>query len=67
MRMWGLFPELTRKIITNCLDEPTIEREAHYEMYAAYSIMARLVDLQDPGARKAGGSVDAYVLRRHGF
>lgn len=65
IRMWILFPELTEKLMTSCLDRPDqgyVTKDE--EIFIAYNVMARLVDTNDRGVTKDDGSIDNWRLCR---
>ncbi len=64
MRMWILFPDLTERIITTAVQKDPSEGRTPIaeEIYVAYSIMSRLVDISDIGAVKEDGSFDDWLL-----
>jgi hypothetical protein len=59
VRMWILFPDLTKKIMKNL--EP---RSLGVEVQVAYEIMSRLVDASDPLTEKSDKSIDDRYLTR---
>jgi len=59
VRMWILFPDLTKKIMKNL--EP---RSLGMDVQVAYEIMSRLVDAGDPLVEKSDKSIDDRYLTR---
>jgi len=72
MRMWILFPEFTERIMRNCLDDRAAPKNYDEEIFAAYTIMSKLVSANDPyvardndGIRKREeGYLDDWYLCR---
>lgn len=65
MRMWILMPEFTEKLMDMCLERPGEKyKRIKEEVFAAYSIMSRLVDAQDMDVTKEDGSIDTWNLCR---
>ncbi|MEK7152952.1 MAG: hypothetical protein AAB834_03330, partial [Patescibacteria group bacterium] len=67
MRMWILFPELTKAVLVGSLDEVGNRRRysdrAHEEAFIAYNLMARLVDVNDRNVLKKDGVVNDWYMR----
>lgn len=65
MRMWILFPELTENLMDWCLDESGNRyKSIDEEIFVAYSIMSKLVDIGDKGVIKDSGELDSWILCR---
>jgi hypothetical protein len=65
MRMWILFPELTENLMDWCLDEVGNRyRSVAEEMFVAYSVMSKLVDINDADVIKESGEIDTWRLCR---
>ena len=65
MRMWILFPELTENLMDWCLEEVgDRDRSIDEELFVAYSIMSKLVDIGDSGVVRGNGELDSWRLCR---
>lgn len=66
MRMWIALPDLTEKLMLDCLDErgadEDVEKSIYEEVFVAYSIMSKLVDKNDRGVVKSDGTIDDWKL-----
>jgi hypothetical protein len=64
MRMWIIFPELTKTIIARCLDTDRSGSDRNNEeVFVAYNLMSQLVDAGDDSVIR-NGEVDTRVLCR---
>ncbi len=63
MRMWILFPNLTRTLMTRCLNEDRNKTKfTREEVFVAYNLMARLVDKNDKYVMDENGEIDTWAL-----
>lgn len=63
MRMWVVLPELTEYLMTQCLNQDSMQRKPiQEELFVAYTLMAQLIDRKDPSVQYDSGEVNYSYL-----
>jgi hypothetical protein len=63
MRMWILMPEFTERLMEMCLKEIKNQpKKIDEEIFVAFTLMTRLVDMNDRGIVKKDGTIDEWLF-----